>query len=90
MVNCQLCNKWFRNNYDLKRHLERKNLCNDTTECQWCNKIFSRKDGLKKHQLICKEKPNDNTVPVSESENNKFSINITKKEGNEITINITY
>jgi len=95
MVSCDLCNTWFRDNHDLKRHLERKNLCIDTTECQWCNKVFSRKNVLKKHKLICKEKPYDDNVPVvpvieNKNENNKISINIIKKEGNEITINVTY
>ena len=93
MVNCQLCNKWFRDNYDLKRHLERINLCTDTTNCQWCNKTFSRKNVLKKHQLICKEKCKNGTVIDSSTCNiginngtvNNGNVNTTT---NNVTINV--
>lgn len=90
MVQCELCDKWFRNNYDLKRHLERINPCNDTNSCQWCNKLFKRKDAKKKHQLICKEKGQESTVIDSSTCNvgiNNGNIN-NGTTNNNVTINV--
>ena len=49
MYNCDNCDKEFKNNRDLKRHINRKNQCNKIIKCNNCNKIFKTNQQLNNH-----------------------------------------
>lgn len=56
---CDLCNKIFKDSYDLKRHRERKIPCIkpkaiEKQKCNQCNKIYSCASALNRHVLVCK------------------------------------
>ena len=50
---CELCNKKYKNNANLLKHLEKEHskivIKDDSTECTICNKTYSTKNKLKRH-----------------------------------------
>lgn len=76
MFKCSKCEKIFRDNCDLSRHINRKNSCKKPvvtqsidivpdkkykTECEYCYKMLSSINSLQKHLLICDSRNNVRT-----------------------------
>ena len=51
---CDDCHKTFKNNYNLKVHIDTVHLKTKIFMCKICKKIFSKKSKLKRHSLIHK------------------------------------
>ncbi len=61
MVQCDLCNKKFRDNYCLNSHKNSKKSCISSKECfdcKLCNKEFKFKSKLLEHEKSTKHKLN--------------------------------
>lgn len=90
---CPKCGKKFRDNFNLKTHLNRKTSCNkkNKLECGKCKRIFSRNSCLKYHidHHVCENKidiVNENTNQSGTSNSNQ---NINGDHNNSTNNNVT-
>lgn len=77
MINCLFCDKMFKDQYGLDRHLTRKTLCIDT------NLLYKKYKDL--HNEIKRLKENTKSIPINIESNNN---NINSHNNNTININV--
>ena len=95
---CNNCNKSYKKQWILNRHIKKCTGIKDPLLCNFCNTIFTCKSSKSKHLKICKEKstalivrpPDENTVALSGQQitnNNNINSNNTIITNNIGTVN---
>ena len=77
-MNCEFCNKTFKNISSLNNHIKTAKYCLkiqgkdiNIFTCEFCKKEFTKKDHYKEHNLICKNKK-DNYIEILEEKCNNY------------------
>ena len=81
---CKLCDRNFNTKYDLDRHINKKNKCNDETsyKCKYCKRYFRSNQYLKLHNEKCEEKKED--IKINNDIKNAIKSIIESEENIEI------